>query len=328
MSILREIYDRLIDFYGAEPAKNWWPEDPFEVIVGAVLVPGANWKVVAKVLGELKADELLDFAKLRAMEVAELAGRIRSVGFQQRKAGALHGILEQIDLVSNGDLGRYFARDLETIRKELLAIKGIGASVADNILLYAGKFPIYMVDPFTTRIFIRHGLIREKAKDEEVQRLIHHELTHDAEPYGADLFNSFQSLLVRIGRDYCDKSRPSCPACPLRPLLPETGIVLPAPAPRKSKSARSSDRRIDVSIPSVSAAVQAPPVSTIRALDELSLSEQERIVMERISHEITPIDSIIQSTDLAAHVVQSVLMGLEFQRLVRRCEGNAVIRLQ
>lgn len=323
MSILREIYDRLIEFYGSEPLENWWPDDPLEVVVGAVLVPGANWKTVARVLKEMKAVGILDFRILMEMDFEELAACIRPVGFQRRKASALQEVLRVIDAVSGGNFEKYFARDFELVRNELLGIKGIGTAAADNILLYAGKMPVYMVDPFTVRILTRHGIASEYMKEKELQHLVHQELTHDSEPYGATLFHAFQALVVRVGRDYCEKSVPACWHCPLQSLLPPEGAVL-MPSQPSRRPEPNSNRPI-----SGRNASRSPKKETaVHAMNHIELSEIEKRLLEQLSLDCCPIDTIIQRTGCSAQEVQSALCALEFRRLIRRCEGNSVVRIR
>ncbi len=354
MSILREIHDRLGEFYAGERPMEWWPGDPLEVIVGAILVPGSNWKIVSKILDAIRRDNLLTFHGLRGLDPERLTRLIRPAGFQQRKGDAIRAVLEMIDAESGGDLPRFFARNVETVRGELLAIKGIGTSVADNILLYAGKLPVYMVDPFTVRVLTRHGIVPHGTKEAEIQRVVHQELTHDDEtaPYGADLYYSFQALIVRLGRTYCEKTEPACWSCPLRSLLPDGKPVLASETRQSNTTGRRATETGRRDTPgffgepqnydranygranydradshrratgcSSRSSSRPPGVS-----GEIALDDNERTIMERITAERVPIDIVVAETGLPVHIVQSTLIGLEFKRLVRRCEGNTVQR--
>lgn len=46
---VKEIYDILLAHYGKPP---WWSENPFEVMVGAVLVQNTTWGNVQKVVAD------------------------------------------------------------------------------------------------------------------------------------------------------------------------------------------------------------------------------------------------------------------------------------
>jgi len=54
---LLEIYQRLLSRYGPQ---NWWPADePFEVVVGAILTQATSWKNVEKAIFNLKKADAL-----------------------------------------------------------------------------------------------------------------------------------------------------------------------------------------------------------------------------------------------------------------------------
>ena len=309
MSILRTIFDILREHYERQPPQAWWPEDPLEVVVGAVLVQGATWKSVDRVLADLRDRNLLDFARLRELDVDELETLIRSVGFQTKKARRLKDLADLFLDRFDGNLERFFAREVNTVRKELLSINGIGPGTADNIMLYAGKQPIYMVDAYTVRLLQRHGIAGLTAKESDIQRLIHQELTPDEEPYGTKLFCDFQALVVRLGRDFCYKSQPACDACPLRELLPPDGAI--------GIGIRLTSSKSRASIPS-----PKPPAP----IEELVLDDRERRIVEKIGDRTMPIDELITALELPAHLVRATIAMLEMRRIVQQAEGNMVRR--
>ncbi len=317
MSILRQIYDRLKEHYGNQPPAPWWPEDPLEVVVGAVLVQGSTWKSVDRVLENLRSKNLLDFRRIREIGLEELETEIRSVGFQSRKAKRLKDLavlfLDRFD----GRLERFFARDVNSVRKELLSVSGIGAGTADNIMLYAGNLPIYMVDPYTSRILVRHGIVSPTARESDVQRIIHAELTPDEEPYGAKLFGEFQAFVVRLGRDFCDKSRPACDVCPLYDFLPPDGAV---GIGEKALSIVSVRERKEPAPRHVVVETKLKPI------DELGLSDSERKIVELIDGETKPIDVVIHASGLPAHLVRANIAMLEMRKILQQVEGNMVRR--
>ncbi len=325
MSVFREIFETLRDFYAAKAPQDWWPDDPVEVVIGAVLVQGTTWKSVARVLKTLKQQGLLDFQRLLEADEEALAEIIRPVGFHAKKAKRLRDISQLFLDRSNGNIDQFFARDADAVRQELLTISGIGPGTADNILLYAGKVPIYMVDPFTTRLLVRHGIVGPHAGEREIQELIHRELTPDEEPYGAQLFCDFQALVVRLGRDFCAKTGPKCLECPLKSFLrglpEETLAEMPANAAR-SRPARPRSAPQHRYASSGSQPATPPP----RPVEELILDDMERQIVEQLGTEPLPIDSIVQLTGLPIHLVRAKIAILEMRRIVRQVEGNRVRR--
>ena len=321
MSILRQIFETLREYYAANPDYLWWSEDPIEVILGAVLVQGSTWKSVEKVLNEFRTRELLDFKKIVQQTDEQLAEFIRPVGFQTKKAQRIRAVARLILECNGGDIDRYFARDADTIRRELLTISGIGPGTADNILLYAGQVPIYMVDTFTTRVLLRHGIANLYANESQIQELIHRELTPDEEPYGAKLFQKMQEYLVRLGRDFCDKSRPDCFHCPLNIYLPEGGALglstTPAVkhAPRILQPAR---------VPIVPQSLPEPTPKSIELPPDLN--ETECKIVEAIGDVPIPIDDVVVKVQLPVHIVRATIAVLQMKKLVRQVEGNQVRR--
>jgi len=317
MSVLRQIFETLWEYYAANPDYPWWSENPIEVILGAVLVQGSTWKSVDKVLNEFRTRELLDFNKIVQQTEEQLAELIRSVGFQMKKAKRIKALAQLILEQSGGDLDRYFARDADVIRRELLSISGIGHGTADNILLYAGQVPIYMVDTFTDRVLKRHGIADRFAHQTQIQELIHRELSPDESPYGTKLFQKMQEFLVRLGRDFCDKSSPDCFHCPLNTYLPAEGAVgLPAkPTPKESHT-----KKMPVS-------PKTPPASSPKPLETLDLDETERKIVEAIGEEPIPIDTVVLTAQLPVHIVRATIAVLQMKKVVCQVEGNQVRRL-
>ena len=320
MSILRQIFETLREYYAAKTDYPWWPENPIEVILGAILVQGSTWKIVDKVLNEFRTKELLDFPKIVQQTEEELATLIRSAGFQTKKASRIKAIAQLILERSGGDLDRYFARDVDVIRRELLSISGIGHGTADNILLYAGQVPIYMVDTFTTRILVRHGIAALHANETHIQELIHQELTPDEEPYGAKLFQEMQKFLVRLGRDFCDKSRPDCFHCPLNVYLPEDGALGLATKCTATKVAavKSAPKELQSS---------SEPVRPPKPAETLNLNETEQQIVAAIGEEPVPIDDVVIQVQLPVHIVRATIAVLQMKKVVCQVEGNQVRRI-
>ena len=210
---LLEIYDRLLAAFGPQ---HWWPgETPFEVMVGAVLTQNTNWNNVQRAIANLKEARVLEPRKLYELDLATLAGLIRPAGYYNVKAGRLRNLLQLLVEQYGGDVEQFFQQETATLRKVLLAVKGIGPETADSILLYGGNKAIFVVDAYTHRLLFRHGLISEECDYGCMQALF-----HDCLPVEPSLFNEYHALIVRVGKEFCKKTNPRCAQCPLQPLLP------------------------------------------------------------------------------------------------------------
>lgn len=212
---LDEIYHHLLDHFGPQ---HWWPGDTaLEIMVGAVLTQNTNWENVEKAIANLKGANLLELHRLAETPTGMLAELIRPSGYYNLKAVRLHNLIRAIT-AEHDSLDSFFAADLYTLREQLLTVKGIGPETADSILLYAGGFPTFVIDAYTHRLLLRHGLIWEESDYYEMQELFLSGLPEDVA-----LFNEYHALIVRVGKEFCRKTKPRCEACPLRELLP--GVV-------------------------------------------------------------------------------------------------------
>ncbi|MGA2617809.1 MAG: endonuclease III domain-containing protein [Thermoguttaceae bacterium] len=219
-AMLQEVYKRLLAALGPQ---HWWPgESRFEVMVGAVLVQNTSWQNVERAIRNLRQADLLEPRALQALPQPELESLIWPAGYYHVKAKRLRNLLRFVIERYDGSVDAMFRTPLDVLRKELLQVHGVGPETADSILLYGGSLPSFVVDAYTCRILARHGWIDFGAGYHEVQDYFHGNLPDDPAQY-----NEFHALLVRVGKDYCHKSRPKCDACPLRELLPAGGALEP-----------------------------------------------------------------------------------------------------
>lgn len=207
---LLTIYQKMFDALGP---RQWWPgETPFEVVIGAILTQNTNWSNVEKAIKNLKMAEKLSPNEIYELGVTELAELIRPSGFFNVKAKRIKTFINWLFSKYEGDLSKMFDRDLQSLRSELLSVKGIGPETADSILLYAGNMPTFVVDAYTHRIFSRHELIPEESTYDDIKSFFEENLPKDVQ-----LFNEYHALLVNIGKLFC-KPRKVCESCPLKDI--------------------------------------------------------------------------------------------------------------
>jgi endonuclease-3 related protein len=207
---LAEIYRLLFERFGPQ---HWWPgETQFEIIVGAILTQNTNWQNVEKAIANLKSAEMLSPEALHRMETKELAELIRPAGYFNVKAKRLKSFIDWLFANYSGELTELANVATEQLREELLSVKGVGRETADSILLYALGREIFVVDAYTARVAVRHGLIEPEADYEQLRDLFQWNLPQDVQ-----LFNEYHALLVRVGKEFC-RPKAKCPACPLENL--------------------------------------------------------------------------------------------------------------
>jgi len=202
---LLDLYHQLLNHYGTQ---HWWPaEEPFEVMVGAILTQSAAWVNVEKAIANLKAAGALSPQMLRELSLAEVARLIRPCIYYNAKALKLRSLANWLGNNYNDDLKWLFATPVRELRQQLLSIYGIGEETADSIILYAANKPAFVIDAYTRRVIRRIGLAPASDSYAAYQSLFTDNLPADRR-----LFNEYHALLVRLGKAICRKE-PICPEC-------------------------------------------------------------------------------------------------------------------
>ncbi len=221
---LRLIYQRLYDAYGPQ---HWWPaesqvpaERQLEVVLGAILTQSAAWGNVEKALARLRKDKCWSVEALRDVPEERLAELIRPSGYFNAKARKLKAFISHLWQHHDGDLEKMLSQSGPKLRAELLSIYGIGDETADDIMLYAGEHPSFVIDAYTRRILERLGIVPDAPTYGEYQQLFHQALPEDVA-----LYNEYHALLDRHAKEACRKI-PLCQTCCLRDLCP-TGRSAP-----------------------------------------------------------------------------------------------------
>ena len=232
---LRNIYDILLAEYGPQ---CWWPvtqaggnvpqyrcgprndNQRLEVILGAILTQNTTWRQVEKALTALNRTGNLRFDRLLAIDEEEFAVLIRPSGYFRQKAARIKSLLRFI-------AGRYgvedwpemFSEELDKLREMLLALNGIGPETADSILLYAGGYPTFVVDKYTSRLLFRLGITEKMESYYNLKSMFENCLPQDSK-----LFNEYHALIVRHMVFRCRARNPLCEGCPLFRLCKRQGV--------------------------------------------------------------------------------------------------------
>jgi endonuclease III related protein len=205
---LVRFYEAMNDYFGD---LHWWPGDStLEIIIGAVLTQNTAWLNVERAIHNLKRAQLVHIENILYLDAGALENLLRPAGFFRVKAERLKNLLRFILKEYAGDFSRMFAEDIWSLRNKLLQVEGIGEETADCILLYGGGKPVFVVDAYTRRVLLRHGLISDKVNNYgRIQNLF---MSHLSE--NSAMFGQFHALFVEVGKAFCRKV-PDCQACPL-----------------------------------------------------------------------------------------------------------------
>lgn len=207
-----QVFETLASHYGEF---DWWVnDDPYEIMLGTILVQNTNWKNAQKALDNLGIDK--NPQAILSMPIEQLAEKIRSSGYYNQKALKLKAMNEWFRGYDY-DLEKVRQQPLEELRKELLAVKGIGFETADAILVYAIGKPSFVIDAYARRIFSRFGLDVPKSY-EAFRKLVEVAIPADTQRYAY-----YHGLMVDHGQVHCNPT-PKCQGCPLDTNCKKIGI--------------------------------------------------------------------------------------------------------
>jgi len=228
-TILDAMYKAMRRRFGHQ---HWWParshlpprERKLEICVGAILTQNTNWTNVEKALQRLDEAGAMSVEALSGMELAEIAKLIRPAGYFNVKARRLRNFIDLVALAAGGDIERLLATPLGQLRPRLLAVNGIGPETADSMCLYAAGKTTFVVDAYTRRICLRHGLIGPRDDYGAIKAFFESHV-----PQRAGLYNDYHAQLVAVGKYHC-RPRARCEGCPLAALEHDSSLLPPGPA--------------------------------------------------------------------------------------------------
>ncbi|MGH2628016.1 MAG: endonuclease III domain-containing protein [Anaerolineales bacterium] len=200
---------------------HWWPDaDPFEVIVGAILVQNTAWANVERALALLRdAGVLTDPTAMAALTPDQLEELVRPSGQYRQKAKKLRAFLALIE--EHGSLDELLALPSGELRPTLLATWGIGKETADCIILYAARRSWFIVDAYLIRLFSRLGLgpVGSTSYDDWMAWI-----TANLHTNNRDDLARLRAEIVLHCKFLCRKNAPRCDECVLLPRCPGSPI--------------------------------------------------------------------------------------------------------
>jgi endonuclease-3 related protein len=177
-------------------------------MVGAILTQNTSWTNVEKAIASLDGQACLEAEAILSCEDMRLAEMLRPSGYFNIKAKRLKSFCRWY--LEAGGYEELKTWETASLRKALLAVHGVGPETADDMLLYAFNRPVFVVDAYTQRLFVRLGLIEEGLGYESARSLFEDSLTPDV-----PMFNEYHALIVHHGKEFC-RPRPLCMNCCLK----------------------------------------------------------------------------------------------------------------
>lgn len=187
------LYKKLYQHMGPQ---GWWPaETHIEMMLGAILVQNTNWRNAAYAIQSLNEATNLDPHHILRLDLETLQQLIRSSGFYKNKAKTILALLKWLnehDFNYEAIANRYH----ESMRAELLKIKGIGSETADVLSVYVFGGVEFIPDKYTRRIYekLGYGQVQTYDKFKKHIKLPEHFTNQDAK--------EFHALLDNFGKNY------------------------------------------------------------------------------------------------------------------------------
>lgn len=149
---LDRLHDRLLAQHGPQP--GWWPaRSDLEMMIGAVLVQNTRWQNVAMSIENLEAAGLLEADSVLAADPEDLTRAIRPSGFMTAKTATVRLLCRWF--LERDEAARRLPD--ESLRQELLALRGIGPETADVIGLYVYGRRVFVADAYARRLLAADG---------------------------------------------------------------------------------------------------------------------------------------------------------------------------
>jgi len=153
-------------------------------------------------------------------DTEEIASAIRSGGLADVKAKYIKNALQALKKETT-DFNLSFLVDItvESARKWLIKLPGVGMKTASCVLLFSLGMPAFPVDTHVYRVAGRLGLIGKKVSV-DAAHLEMERITPIEDTYRCHV------LLIEHGRKTCKAQRPLCPSCVLAKICPSYKIFV------------------------------------------------------------------------------------------------------
>jgi endonuclease III len=203
---IKKVNDLLVKYFGIPFRPKKLP-NPVDVLIATILSQNTNDNNSYKAYLNLKrkyksVDELTEASRY------EIEKTIKVAGLGKQKSAAIKAFLSTIK-----KRGRKI--DLQYIKKmtdddilnELTSIKGIGVKTASCVLLFSLDSNVCPVDTHVHRTLNRIGIVKTNTPDKTFEQI------KNQLPDG--IAHQFHTNLIKLGREICKPSKPSCSICPL-----------------------------------------------------------------------------------------------------------------
>lgn len=192
---LNQLYDIM---YNHLDPNGWWPgRSDWEVIWSTILIQNTNWKNIDKALKVLYQETNFLPANILKLSNEELQQTIASAGSYTHKAQTIKNLAQYFKDEFNFDIKLAQKQNKKELRKEILAIKGIGPETADVILMYGLRKGEFVVDQYSRKLFSCLGW-QNIPPYEKAKKFIEANLTN----FTLRNYQNFHAMIDMFGQKY------------------------------------------------------------------------------------------------------------------------------
>jgi len=197
--------------------RYWWPveypeetsKDPFKNLIITVLSQNTSEINCVRAYKGLAAKFEVKPQVLARASINEIKEAIRRGGLYNVKSKRIKALSQAILEKFGGDISSVLALPKEEARERLMELPGIGKKTADVLLAHRHSYAeVMVVDTHMERIAKRLGLVKPKAKYEEIQKAL-----KDFIPWAKG--ERTAGLLWLLAKYSCRAQNPKCRECPI-----------------------------------------------------------------------------------------------------------------
>lgn len=203
---ISEVNKVLIEYYGI-PERNSKPPQPIDMLIATILSQNTNDKNSHRAWLNLKK-KYKSWKLLLNVPIKQLQNDIRVAGLAKQKASAIKGVVEKNFTEGGGkslDQIKYMS-NTEAL-SYLTNFGGVGVKTASCVLLFSLDRNVCPVDTHVHRISNRIGLVKTNTPDKTFIQL--------NKDFPLATAHSFHTNLIKLGREFCKPTNPSCKECPI-----------------------------------------------------------------------------------------------------------------
>jgi len=203
---IKKVNNLLIKKYGIPP-RSKTPPDSVDMIIATILSQNTNDKNSYKAFQNLK-NKFKNWNEVAKLTASQIEKHIKIAGLGKQKSKAIKNLLSTL-LKEKGKISLNYLDTMkdEEILNELTSFQGIGLKTASCVLLFAMRKNYCPVDTHVHRTTNRIGLVKTSTPDKSFAIL------NENMPDG--IAHQFHTNLIRLGREICKPTNPSCKICPL-----------------------------------------------------------------------------------------------------------------